>query len=697
MKIKNRIAAATGACLVVSAVILLIAVAWNYRSVEAKTVAIVNQELGDKAKVYLAALAEAEANKTALELNRALYVAKGISDTTDSIITQQGENTSRDMFYEYLKRVMELNRNITGATMAWLKNAVDGRDADSLGQIHAHTNGQFAAYWFRTGDGSLGYRPANLKAVEDALAKQDNSATWYTCPVDTKKTCMMEPYSWQAGGRTIVGTSIMLPILINNQVKGITGVDIELSFLTELVKKVDQSLYNGKGQVLLVSHSGLVAADSDDLQDLGKMYQGEQKATILERIKVGNSGVLQMGGRFWAIQPVRLKGVDTPWAVVISIEESTVLAGVIQAQQSMEEQFNSSIVTSTLIGLSVAGLGIILLTFIAHGIAAPIRRTSNMINQLASKDGDLTQRLQLNRPDEVGDLARGIDTFIAKTHNIVKDIAVEMSSVEDSASRVSQVSDNSSKSIKTQRNEVDLVVAAINQMASSAGEVAKIATTTANASSEARASVDSSALNVNKSAKSIRLLSEQISTTSSVMDQLAQDSQNISKIVESIQGISEQTNLLALNAAIEAARAGESGRGFAVVADEVRNLASLTQQSTEEIQGLIHQLQSRSETAVDAMKQGNSQSSECLELADEASKHLEQVVTAIAEIDNSTNQMACIVEEQKTVTEDLTRNISNISDETNQVANGTTEVNRESQALLDLVKKLEGQLGRFRY
>lgn len=353
--------------------------------------------------------------------------------------------------------------------------------------------------------------------------------------------------------------------------------------------------------------------------------------------------------------------------------------------------------TTVVIGLVVSVAGIILLMLIAQGIASPIRKAADMVNQLASQDGDLTQRISIERNDEVGELSRNINAFIHKTHEIVKDIASAMGDVEGSARRAAEISDNSTQGIEKQRAEVDQIATAINQMSASAGEVAQIATTTANASSEAKGSVDNSAGNVNRSADSIRDLSDQVSNTSQLMELLASDSDNISQIVEAIQGISEQTNLLALNAAIEAARAGESGRGFAVVADEVRTLASKTQASTEEIQVLIDQLQQRTREALSAMQRGNSQSDECLQMAEEASAHLNQVVGAIAEIDNMTTQMASVVEEQRAVTEDITRNIVNISDETSIVADGAVAANQESQALLELVKQLESQLNRFRY
>ncbi len=697
MKIKTRIALATGACLALSSVILLGAFAWKNSEVEQQTQSLVVAELTNKALAQLSASASAEAGKTQIELSRALSVAKAMADTSVSFIADQGSETSRQRFYEYTRDVLTQNKEVVmGTYIAWEKNAVND-DMLHDGAVHTHDNGQFAPYWFLNGDGSLGYRPLGMDKVEEAIATGGSYGDWYTCPIETRGTCLIEPYSWEAGGKTIVGTSVTLPLIVQNRVVGMTGVDMELSFLKTLVDKADQALYGGQGQVFMLSNKGLVAADSDGKLALAKTYNGAAKDFLLENVQKGEAATRQIGSEFWSVQPIAPEGVTTPWAVVIHQDASWVLAGAKEVEQSMLGQFRESMATTIIIGIVVSVSGIVLLMLIAQSIAAPIRKAADMVNQLASQDGDLTQRLTIERNDEVGDLSRNINAFIHKTHEIVKDIASAMGDVEGSARRAAEISDNSTKGIEKQRAEVDQIATAINQMSASAVEVAQIATTTANSSSEAKGSVDNSAANVNRSADSIRQLSEQVSSTSELMELLAADSNNISQIVETIQGISEQTNLLALNAAIEAARAGESGRGFAVVADEVRTLASKTQESTEEIQGLIDQLQQRTKEALDAMRRGNSQSDDCLQMAEEASSHLNQVVGAIAEIDNMTTQMASVVEEQRAVTEDITRNVVNISDETSLVADGAIAANQESQALLELVKQLESQLNRFRY
>ncbi|MNC15256.1 Methyl-accepting chemotaxis protein McpS [compost metagenome] len=319
-----------------------------------------------------------------------------------------------------------------------------------------------------------------------------------------------------------------------------------------------------------------------------------------------------------------------------------------------------------------------------------------MLDDIAKGDGDLTVRLEVNRVDEVGDIANGFNTFLRKLQSTIGDVVVSVQKIGDTSEHTASIATRTNHAVQRQMAEIDQVATAVQEMSATAQDVAR----NANYAAQAAASADQAASHgkrvVHDTSRHISALAEEIARAVSVVQSLAKDSENINVILTTISGIAEQTNLLALNAAIEAARAGEQGRGFAVVAEEVRNLAQKTQLATKEIHSMIQQLQHRTRDVVSVMEQSQASTNESVQQAQVAAQALESITQAVTVINDMNAQIASAAEEQSAVAEDINRNIITIGQVAVEVVGGAGESSQASVELTTLAENQRRLVNQFR-
>ncbi|PAU64198.1 chemotaxis protein [Pseudomonas indica] len=386
------------------------------------------------------------------------------------------------------------------------------------------------------------------------------------------------------------------------------------------------------------------------------------------------------------------------WNLVIGT--SLNLDGVERDVQSAREAFQERIDHLLLImmGSALALLALIAVTAlpITNGILRPLQLLKANLDDMAAGEGDLTHRLPAMGRDELGQLAVSFNRFVEKIHALVRQVADTTTRLSSLVSAVAAQAERSEQAMTGQRHETDQTATAINEMSAAAHEVAMSAQRAAEAASETDRQGHDAKRVVDQSIGQIRELVVGLGSTSDSLEGLRQDVQGIVGVLEVIRSIADQTNLLALNAAIEAARAGEAGRGFAVVADEVRALASRTQQSTGEIQGMIDRLQNATLQAVDAMRRASDMGEQTSLQANQAGESLDAIATLIGTINSMNAQIASAAEEQTAVAEEINRSVHQIAVAVDGVADDASQGAQTAQELKALGEQLQRLVGQFR-
>ncbi len=333
------------------------------------------------------------------------------------------------------------------------------------------------------------------------------------------------------------------------------------------------------------------------------------------------------------------------------------------------------LVGGLLMGLAVAwGLTV--------SLKGPVVEMIGLLKNMAEGDGDLTQRMHLDRKDEIGEIAFWNNQFLDHVHPIIQEIQGISMTLVSSAEELSATAGQMAHTTQSISTENERSASAISQ---SSDSLARFSTSIENITAKMRGIKERSD-RINQGAVKANEAATQADKT---MTRIEDSSRRIEGIIKVITDIASQTNLLSLNAAIEAAKAGEFGKGFAVVADEVRSLAERSNNSVSEIKELIA-------TSSENVAQGNQAIDSTVEVLHEIIRQIEDIAAEINQITQAVTAQESGVREMTQASEEIADNSSRSVDSLRQLSDGTGEVAKTTEELSRLALTLEQRVSRFK-
>lgn len=647
--------------------------------------------------------AQAVATEVSVFINRSFDVPRTFGTIVTSTASGSGSTAppfQRATLKQMLGDTLAANEALGSAYAHFEPDGYDWQDAFNIGPHleHSSDTGVLELYWVREAD-RIAFYP-----IEDSSFKYDDTlndsdmreAEWYLCPKETLRACLIDPYLYEIEeGFEELMTSLVFPLIVDEEFRGVVGVDINLPVIQERLMHHQQALFNGQADIHLFSASGGLVASNVHKDHLSQRIQNVDPE-LYQLLNSMREPVLQTNGSTLVKATVQFEAVSDPWTVLINVPTAVAFATVYELEENLNSGFQRTAINMVILGIVLLLVAMVILSLWLRLTTQPMITMRNMVEELSGAEGDLTRQLTITNHAELIGISNGFNAFTAKLRAMIADLNASAMELRDQSQSLLHASDQTAKATQSQQEEMQSVASAMTEMSATANEVADLAARTAHQAEESNHLLNDAREAFKKTVDEVKSVSKEISNASDRVTRVAESSQNIYGIIEVIQGIAEQTNLLALNAAIEAARAGDQGRGFAVVADEVRNLARRTQDSTEQINALIENLQKDVAATVAEMEVSTLR---VVKTVDEASTAYDQLASAAHNIETITShvtQVATAAEEQDKVSEEINRNITVVEDASARLASLAGDVREVSEQMSQITDSLESQLRKFK-
>mgnify|MGYP003368123432 CR=1 FL=1 len=604
-----------------------------------------------------------------LQLDYAMDTARTLAANLTTMVEEQ--KADRALTDAMFQRILKNNEQFMGVWSVWEPNAFDGQDEKYINTERHDASGRYVPFWTRDGD----------SIVPSPIVDYDTS-DFYLLPKQKGQEMILEPFVYPVAGKDVLLTSIIVPVTIDNEFKGIVAVDMSLETFAQLSQQV-KLFDSGYGSI--ISNNGMFVTHPNKdyvTKPFAEQEQYTYRNEIQTAIQQGKASVIQdfssylQEDSYIVTAPIHIGKAETPWSLLVTVPTKEVLA-------------QTTKLTWTMVIIGVAGLIylLIVLTWLIRRIVRPIVMAVAQVQAIA--DGNLAvEPLAEDSKDELGHLAKAVNIMTSNTRTLIQE-------ARQISNQASTYSDRLMSSTNNMSVSIDQVLTTTGELATGATLQAEHAALTLGVTQEVEQKLQAiqvaikemthrsqettqaskqGLVHAEQSIQGMEAMSEQVTLTASVVQQLSDQSTEINRILQVINAIAGQTDLLALNAAIEAARAGEHGKGFSVVAEEVRKLAEESAKSTNQIAAIIDTVVKDTVKAGDAMQnvvaavQTNTQYLDANKQALDAI--LQHINDTVAQIDEVTTASHLIQKE----TVEVVRAVENMTAVSQQSSAGTEEL-----------------------